>query len=393
MQDANHNDLKQATLGIHGRIEEKFLPATYPIFQTSTFGFHKSEEMPAAFRGEIPDAHIYTRLTNPTVRNVEERLAPLEHAEAALLFASGMSAITAVLMGYLQQGDLLVSSRPVYGGTHHLIADMLGRWGVRTRFLDEDELYDLETHAPDASVVYIETPANPTCMVLSLPQIVEAARKVGATTVVDNTFASPINQNPLDLGVDIVVHSATKYLGGHSDVIAGAVMTSAELMEPIAENRLIFGGSSSPLEAFLLDRSLKTLHMRVQQHNENAQKVAEFFADAMKIKQVYYPGLPGTADHEKARKQMRGFGGMVALEMESAEAAITFVDSLRLGFNAVSLGGVETLVTIPALSTHSKVAPEDLAIARVTPATVRISVGVEHIDDLIADFKQALMRV
>jgi cystathionine gamma-synthase len=388
-----HNQQNPATIGIHGRTEEKYLPATYPIFQTSTFGFHTSEEMPAAFRGEVPDANIYTRLTNPTVRNVEERLAPLEHAEQALLFASGMSAITAVLMGYLRQGDLLVSSRPVYGGTHQLIANMLGRWGIRTRFLLEEELYDLETHAPDATVVFIETPANPTCMVLSLPQIVESAQKVGAVTVVDNTFASPINQNPLDLGIDIVVHSATKYLGGHSDVISGAVMTSAERMEPIAENRLIFGGSSSPLEAFLMDRSLKTLHMRVQQHNQNAQHIAEFFADAMKIKHVYYPGLPGTADHEKAKQQMHGFGGMVALEMESAEAAITFVDSLKLGFNAVSLGGVETLVTIPALSTHSKVEPEALAIARVTPATVRISVGLEHVDDLIGDFKQALMKI
>jgi len=387
------NHLKPATIGIHGRTEEKYLPATYPIFQTSTFGFHKSEDMPAAFRGELPDANVYTRLTNPTVQNVEERLAPLEHAEKAMLFASGMSAITAVLMGHLQQGDLLVSSRPVYGGTHHLIANLLQKWGIRTRFLLEEELYDLHRYAPDAKVVFIETPANPTCMVLDLLQIVQSAQGVGAMTVVDNTFASPINQNPLELGADIVVHSATKYLGGHSDVISGAVMTSAERMEPIAENRLIFGGSSSPLEAFLLDRSLKTLHMRVQQHNQNAHRVAEFFADALKIKQVYYPGLPGTTDHEKAKRQMHGFGGMVALEMESPEAAITFVDSLRLGFNAVSLGGVETLVTIPALSTHSKVAPEDLAIARVTPATVRISVGLEHVDDLIGDFKQALMKV
>lgn len=390
MSDKNFG---QATIGIHGRIEEKFLPATYPIFQTSTFGFHDSDEMLAAFQGEVPDAHIYTRLTNPTVRNVEERLAPLEGAEQALLFSSGMAAITAVLMGYLQQGDLLVSSRPVYGGTHHLIADLLPRWGIQTRFLSEDELYDLPTHAPEARMVFIETPANPTCMVLSLPQIVASAKQVGALTVVDNTFASPINQQPLSHGVDIVVHSATKYLGGHSDVIAGAVMTSAEMMEPIAENRLIFGGCGSPLEAFLLDRSLKTLHMRVQQHNQNAQQVAEFFADAMKIQQVYYPGLPGTVDHERAKEQMCGFGGMLALEMESAEAASTFVEALHLGFNAVSLGGVETLVTIPAKSTHSKVAPEELAIARVTPATVRISVGVENIEDLIADFSQALMKV
>ncbi|MCA9911862.1 MAG: aminotransferase class I/II-fold pyridoxal phosphate-dependent enzyme, partial [Anaerolineae bacterium] len=191
----------QATIGIHGRIEEKFLPATYPIFQTSTFGFHSSEEMLAAFDGQVPDANIYTRLTNPTVRNVEERLAPLEGAEQALLFSSGMAAITAVLMGYLQQGDLLVSSRPVYGGTHHLIADLLPRWGVQTRFLSEEELYDLPTHAPDAKMVFIETPANPTCMVLSLPQIVESAKQVGALTVVDNTFASPINQQPLSHGV------------------------------------------------------------------------------------------------------------------------------------------------------------------------------------------------
>lgn len=384
---------KPATIGIHGRLDQAYLSAIFPIYQTSTFGFESNADLLAFNAGEKPDAFIYTRAGNPTVRNVEERLALLEGAEDALLFASGMAAISSTILANVSQGDTVVASRPVYGGTYKLIAQMLPRYGIRTLFLEAEELYQLERYAPDAKVVLFETPANPTCTLIDIAQVVRSARAVGALTVIDNTFASPINQQPLRLGVDIVVHSATKYLGGHSDLIAGAVMSSAALIAPIRETFSVFGGCMSPFEAFLLDRSLKTLRARVQMHNYNAMQLAMFFSDEDRIEKVYYPGLPNSADHEIAKKQMTGFSGMLALEMRSAEAAAAFVDHLKLALNAVSLGGVETLVTIPALTTHASVDADELRIARVSPATVRISAGLEDLDDLIGDFKAALTKI
>lgn len=389
----HNNNHKPATIGIHGRQDKSYLAATYPIYQTSTFGFEKSDDIPAIIDGETPDSYVYSRLGNPTARNVEERLALLEHAEDAILFNSGMAAITATLMANLKAGDTLVASRPVYGGTYHLITELLPRYGVKTLFLEAEQLYDLKRYAPDATVVYFETPANPTCMVLSMPNIVRAAHEVGALIIADNTFASPINQNPLDWNVDIVLHSATKYLGGHSDLIAGVVMSSHEHMTTIAEYHTIFGGNISPMVAFLLDRSLKTLKARVDLNNRNACEVAKFFLSEPKVKKVYYPGLEGTSDYNYAKRQMRGFGGMLALEFADAESAKTFVDSLQIAFNAVSLGGVETLVTIPGMSTHLHVSDEEKQIARVTPATVRFSIGLEDVSDLIADFEQALAKI
>jgi cystathionine beta-lyase/cystathionine gamma-synthase len=388
-----HNGHKPATIGIHGRKDKSYLAATYPIYQTSTFGFEKSDDIPDVIDGKTPDTYVYSRLGNPTARNVEERLALLEHAEDAMLFNSGMAAVTAALMSNLRAGDTLVASRPVYGGTYHLITEILPRYGVRTVFLEAEQLYDLKHYAPDATVVFFETPANPTCMVLSMPNIVRAAHEVGALIIADNTFASPINQNPLDWKVDIVLHSATKYLGGHSDLIAGVVMAKQQLITALSEYHTIFGGSISPMVAFLLDRSLKTLKARVDLHNKNARRIAEFFTHETKVKQVYYPGLEDSCDYEYAKRQMRGFGGMLAIELADADSAKTFVDSLEIAFNAVSLGGVETLVTIPAMSTHLHVSEEEKNVARVTPATVRLSIGLEDVSDLIADFEQALAKI
>jgi cystathionine beta-lyase/cystathionine gamma-synthase len=385
--------LKPATIGIHGRKDKAYNAATFPVYQTSTFGFEHSEDIPATIDGAMPDAYIYSRLGNPTVRNVEERLALLEHAEDALLFNSGMAAVTTAVMSNLEAGDMIAASRPIYGGSYHLFNHVLPRYGVKTVFLKAEELYQLKNHAPEAKLVFFETPANPTCLVLDMQAIVQAAHEIGAMTIVDNTFASPINQNPLDWGVDIVLHSATKYLGGHSDMIAGAVMSSKEQIVAISELRMVFGGSLSPLTAFLLDRSLKTLQVRVDAHNRNAQLLADFFASDKRIKQLYFPGLKGTVDYEIAKRQMHGFGGMMAIDLADAESAMVFTDSLQLAFNAVSLGGVESLVTIPALSTHLHVDEEEKRIARVTPATVRISVGIEDISDLIDDFEQALAKI
>lgn len=385
--------LKPATIGIHGRKDKSYNAATFPIYQTSTFGFEHSEQIPGIIDGQIPDAYIYSRLGNPTVRNVEERLALLEHAEDALLFNSGMAAVTAAVLAQVEEGDLIAASRPLYGGTYHLFNHVLPRYGVKTIFLEAEQLYQLKNYAPEAKIVFFETPANPTCLVLDIEAIVAAAQEIGALTIVDNTFASPINQNPLDFGVDVVLHSATKYLGGHSDLIAGAVMSSTAHITAMMEYRMIFGGNMSPLSAFLLDRSLKTLQVRVDAHNRNAMTIAEFFASDKRVKQVYFPGLKGTTDYEIAKRQMHGFGAMMAIDLADAEAAMSFTDSLKLVFNAVSLGGVESLVTIPALSTHLHVDEEEKRIARVSPATVRISVGIEDVNDLIGDFEQALATI
>ena len=382
-----------ATRAIHGRQDHSFLSAVYPIYQTSTFGVEHSEDYADFFVNGDIESYVYTRVNNPTVRNAEERLATLEQTDDAILFASGMAAVTASILSVVQSGDLVVASRPVYGGTQHFLADIAPKFGIEVRFLANEELYNLERYAPEAKVVFFETPANPTIMCISIPDVVAAAQRVGAITIVDNTFASPINQLPSLLGVDIVMHSVTKYLGGHTDIIGGAVCTSEKFIGAVREQLIVFGGCTTPMNAFLLERSLKTLPMRMKVHNTNAQIVAEFFEADARIQQVYYPGLKSSPDYEIASRQMMGFSGMMAIDLIDDEAAKIFADSLRLGFNAVSLGGVETLITIPALSTHAGVSEEEKKIARVTPSTVRISVGLEDVDDLIADFEQALSQI
>jgi len=269
----------------------------------------------------------------------------------------------------------------------------LPRLGIEVRFLEEEALYDLPRTCPDAKIVYFETPINPTTDCVDIRRVVESARSIGAAVFMDNTFASPINQNPAELGVDVVLHSATKYLGGHSDVVAGVAASTAERCKTIAEMRRFLGGSLNPVDAFLLDRSLKTLEVRVRQHNESAQKLAEFFAAEKKVKRVLYPGLPGSESHEIARRQMRGFGGMLCIELKDLDAAKRFCDSVTVALNATSLGGVETLVTIPVLTSHAGMTPEELQTARVTPGMVRISTGLENTDDLIRDFSAALQKV
>ncbi|MCU0513358.1 MAG: PLP-dependent aspartate aminotransferase family protein [Anaerolineae bacterium] len=384
-----------ATQAIHGQVDALHRAAVFPLYLASTFAVPDSDMFAHYLNGdpEAANTYVYSRYGNPTVRNVEERLAVLEQAEDCLLFNSGMSAITAAILSVARAGDTVVASRPLYGGSYHLLREIAPRLGLKTRLLEAHQLYELARYAPEAKLVFFETPANPTCLCHSIPQIVAAARQVGAATMVDNTFASPINQTPLALGVDVVVHSATKYLGGHSDLIAGAVMTSRERIEAVREMAIFFGGYGNAFDAFLIDRSLKTLTVRMQAHNAAAAQIAAFFAAEPKVRAVYYPGLPGTPDYEIARQQMHGFGGMMAIELADTAAAKTFCDALRVGLNAVSLGGVETLLTIPVLSTHAKVDDEERRIARVQPGTVRVSIGLEDPADLLADFAAALARV
>ncbi len=378
-----------STHAIHGQNQRGARPVTYPIYQTAAFAVESNDAYEHI--GDYgSDDYFYTRYDNPTLRNVSQKLAQLEHAEECLLFASGMTAITTVLMTLLQAGDTIAASRALYGGTLQFLRDFAPRYGFHTILLADDQLYDLERHAPQAKVVYFESPVNPRTDCLSIRRVVEAARRIGALVVKDNTFATPINQNPLDLGVDLVIHSATKYIGGHSDVTAGAVLGSRERLLPIFTARKVFGGIPSPHDAFLLDRSLKTLELRMAQHNASALALAQFLETMPQVRQVLYPGLPASPSYPVAQEQMRGFGGMLCIELDSLKAAKTLCDRLCVVLNVAHLGGPETMVSLPALTSHAALTPDELQRARLTPGMVRISVGLENTEDLIEDFRQAL---
>jgi len=383
---------RRATRAIHNPSPAPDRAIAFPIYQTAAFAAPDSDGF-AQINDYGSEAFFYTRYDNPTLRNVETKLAALEHAEAALTFASGMTVITTTLMGLLRAGDTIAASRTLYGGTVTFLRDYAPRYGIHVKLLDEADLYEVEKHVPQAKVVYFETPTNPRCDCLSIRKVVAAAKRIGALVVKDNTFASPINQNPLDLGVDLVLHSATKYLGGHSDLTAGAVMGSRERLAGLFGARKVFGGILSPNDAFLLDRSLKTLELRMQQHNRSAQALAEHFAHHPKVQAVYYPGLPSTPGHAVAAEQMTGFGGMMCIALADLQAARTLCDGLKIGMNVAHLGSAETLVSIPVLTSHSMLSADELAGAGLSAGMVRISVGLEDTDDLIADFDQALSRL
>ncbi len=384
---------KKSTQSIHGRRDKLYRGANFPIYASTTFAVETSDDYYRYVSGDDEEFYMYSRYSNPTVRNVEEKLAALENGEDAILFSSGMAAITTTLLAFLRHGDTVVAQRRLYGMAYRFLRDFIPKLGIRTHFLDERDLYEVHKKFPEAKVVYFETPINPTTECVSIEKVVKSARKIAALTIMDNTFASPINQNPLDLGVDIVVHSATKYIGGHSDVMAGAAVSSTKSIKAIRDAMKAFGGCINPIDAHLLDRSIKTLQVRVDRQNQTAQRLAEFFLRQSKVLRVFYPGVPSSRSYKVARRQMDGFGGMLCIEMKSLETAKKFCDSLKVALNATSLGGVETLVSIPVLTSHIKMSDEELHAAKVTEGMVRISVGLEDVDDLIGDFKDALDAV
>ncbi|MGC8652722.1 MAG: trans-sulfuration enzyme family protein [Candidatus Kryptoniota bacterium] len=384
--------MKKSTISIHGRKDRSFRAANYPIYQTTTFAVEKSDDY-KKFVNDSDDFYIYTRYSNPTVRAVEEKLASLEFAEDAVLFASGMAAIATSIMSLVAQGETIAAMNRLYGMTYRFLRDVVPRYGINVVFLKESELYNLKETAPHAKLVYFETPINPTTECISISRVVNSAKQIGALTIVDNSFASPINQNPINFGVDIVIHSATKYIGGHSDVMAGVSISSKGNIRIIREAMKAFGGCINPLDAFLLDRSLKTLKVRVEEQNRIAEKLAQFFLSTKKVRRVYYPGIIDTDTHKIASEQMSGYGGMLCIDLGSLEKAKKFCDSLKLSLNATSLGGVETLVSIPVLTSHIKMSRSELTTAGVSPGMVRISAGLEDPDDLIDDFKAALRKI
>lgn len=366
-----------------------------PIYQTSTFVFENVDQGAKRFAGE-EDGYIYTRLGNPSVTDLEVKMAALEGGQAAAATAAGMAAISTALITLLKAGDHIVAGDTLYGCTHSLISGLLPQYGVEVTMVDTSDVDKIEEAMQDnTKVVYIETPANPTMKLVDIKKAAEIAHKHDAKLVVDNTFMSPYLQRPLELGADIVVHSATKYLGGHGDLIGGVIIGSEEFIQEAKFPHLKdFGGIMAPLNAWLLSRGLKTLGIRMERHCENAQKVAEYLEKHPAIDEVYYPGLPSHPQYELAKAQMDGFGGMMSFELKGGiDAGKTLMNSVKLISLAVSLGCVDTLIQHPASMTHSPVPKEDRLKAGITDGLVRLSVGIEDVEDIIADLDQALAKI
>ena len=380
-----------ATRCVHtGELEDAHGAPHTPIYNTTTFKFPNTAAVLDVLEGRRKGA-IYTRYGfNPTLFALEEKLAAIENAEAALAFCSGMATESALFLTHGRAG--IVCLGDAYGGTMELLASQLPILGVPTRFLLVSELDRLDAALGDGgSLVFFETPTNPRIEVIDVAAVAEVAHRRGALVVVDNTFASPVNQNPLALGADLVVHSATKYLGGHSDLTAGAVMGPKALVEPIWNWRKNLGQAIAPETAALLLRSLRTLGVRVERQNATALTIAQAMTGHPRVARVFHPGLPDSPGHAIARRQMRGFGGMVTLELAASGAETTaFVDHLRLFALAASLGGPESLAIQPAFSTHYGLGPEERARRGIGDNMVRLSIGLEDPEDLLADLNQAL---
>ena len=367
------------------------VPLTTPIYETTTFVFDNAQEVLAYNEGRSKK-YLYSRYTNPTVVSVEQKLAVIDRAEAALTFSSGMGATATILMAHLKAGDEVICGAAIYGGTLHLLHDMLARFGVTPRFVSLDDLANLERVFTDRTrLVWFESPINPTLRCVDMRRVADACRARGVTSVIDNTFASPMNQQPLAAGIDLAMQSATKYLNGHSDVTGGVVTGSKALVDPVEKARRLLGTVMDPHPAYALGRGLKTLPLRIARHNSNAQVVAEFLAKDRRVSQVYYPGLPSHPDHEIAKRQMLGFGGMVCFDLDGRyDRAERVYDTLKVITRAASLGGVESLISMPVLTSQWGHSEEQLRDAGVTRGMLRLSVGLEDPADLIADLDQAL---
>ena len=390
------------TKAIHaGAVPNEHRAVAEPIYRTSTYSFDsiaESQERTERMRTGSGPAYFYSRLGNPTNAALERRIAALEHAEAAVVTGSGMGAISAVMWTFLKAGDHLIADTALYGETHALFVDFLTRFGVEVEFMDLADVAALGAALrTQTAMVYLESPCNPTMKINDIAAIAETVHAHDSATrvVVDNTFASPYLQNPLLLGADLVVHSMTKYLGGHSDVIAGCVCGGSEDIAWLRYTGIAraTGSVLAADSAYLALRGIATLPLRMEAHCDNAERIAAWLAASPHVATVHYPGLATHPGHKIAGQQMRRFGGMLAVELSfGQEQTMAFVDALRLARIAVSLGGVETLVEHPAGMTHQSLSPEELASAGIAPSLLRFSIGLEDPDDLIADLEQAFAR-
>ncbi len=362
-----------------------------PIWQTSTFEFSRPEDLAEAATISRPGG-FYTRYGNPNFTAVENAVAELEGGEAALVTGSGMGAITLVFLTFLRNGDHIVAQKTHYVGTMKALQRWLPRHGIEVSLVDQSDLGAFEQALrPNTRLIYVETPTNPTLALTDLAGVASIAGERGIMTCIDNTFASPINQRPIELGIDLVVHSATKYLGGHADVTAGVIVGTRKRIDALWEALIVYGMILHPFEAWLLARGIQTLPLRIAGHNNNAGALAGFLESHPKVTRVYYPGLSSHPQHDLARQQMSGYGGMVVFELEGGfQAARAFTGDLKLARLAVSLGGTETLAVHAASMIHSHLSAEERAAAGISDNLLRISVGLENVEDIIADIDQAL---
>ena len=372
-------------------LHKKNGPLATPIYQTSTFEVTDSDQQVRATSTDM----FYTRYGNPTHTVAEKAIAELEGADAALLFASGMNAITTAMLSLLKSGDHVVAQRDIYGGATKFFSQWLPKFGIETTFVDTVE-YDQHARAiqRNTKLLYMESPTNPTLRVVDLRQVTALARQHNLITFIDSTFATPINQRPADFGIDLIMHSGTKYFAGHSDLICGIVAGRQDLVQKIHETRTTLGGTMDPHAAWLLLRGIKTLAVRVQRHNDNALRVARFLAQHAKVRRVHYPFLEGHPQRALAMEMMHGGGGVLSFEVDgTGEDARRLSEALHLFTLAPSLGGVDSLVTIPVLTSHGMISAEHRQKMGVTEQLIRLSVGIENADDLIADLEQALTVV
>jgi len=362
-----------------------------PVVHSVSFGYDDIDHWQRVALKEAP-GHIYSRNTNPTVRVFEEKLRVLEGAEAATAFSSGMAAISNTLFTLLGPGERIVSIKDSYGGTSKICIEFLPRWNVDVQFCDTTDHEQIEAEvARGCRILYLESPTNPTVKIVDIERLARAAHEVGAVVVVDNTFATPINQQPLAIGADLVVHSATKFLGGHADALGGVVCGSAELIRKIYHHREINGASLAPGEAYRLLRSVKTLGLRVERQNASAMRIAEYLSQHPAVEKVFYPGLPGHEHHDVARRQMSGFGGMLSFMVAGGLDAVKKVlPRLRFAHRAANLGAVETIVGTPATTSHVECTAEERTRLGIPEGLIRYSTGIEDPDDLIRDLEQAL---
>lgn len=392
-----NNPIHKDTQAVWGGEEQSWMQGAtqVPVVHSVSFGYRDMDDWMQVAQGNKP-GHIYGRNTNPTVQAFEEKVRLLEGGEAATSAATGMGIISSALFGLLGAGDRVVSIKDTYGGTSKLFFEFLPRFNVDATLCDTEDHEAIEAEiAKGCKLVYLETPTNPTIKILDLERLSTAAKKAGAIVIVDNTFATPINQNPLQLGADLVLHSATKFLGGHADALGGVICGNKDLVEKIYHFREINGATLHPMAAYLLLRGMKTLHLRVARQNESALEIARFLFEHPSVGRVYYPGLETHDNYEIACRQMRGFGGMLSFELKenTLEAVKRLLPRLRFAHAAANLGAVETLVGMPATTSHVECTAKERAAMGIPEGLVRYSTGIEDSRDLIADLSQALEEI
>jgi methionine-gamma-lyase len=392
----NHNHSEFDTLLIHGgEIKDGFGAASVPIYQSSTFAFESAEHGAQCFAGEC-DGYIYTRIGNPTIDALERQIALLENGFRAIAVSSGMAAVNIIYQGILGSGDHIVSTEAVYGPSRAILENHYPKYGVESTFVDTTNLEKIEAaFRPNTKLLFIETPANPTMDIADIKACAEIAHRHGALLAVDNTFCSPYLQQPLNLGADIVMHSMTKSINGHADIVAGVVIAKDPSLYKVLRGMMVsLGCNMDPHQAYMVLRGIKTLSIRIDRATENAMKVAEFLEAHPKVAWIKYPGLKSHPQYELGQKQMKSSGSMISFGLTSGyEGAKKLMDNVHLAMLAVSLGGVETLIQHPASMTHSKVSKENKQKAGITDDLVRFAVGIESVNDIINDLKMGLEKV